>query len=108
MEEFDEPLIAETPVALLTVVSENTTDPVQFSPARIAVVVEDDIIMTDLPGLADAFVMSFGLMYALHLDYPKKLTHTFTFIQSVLMGLDDGKPLKPCLLNLKNYLMVQE
>ncbi|KAF7640730.1 hypothetical protein LDENG_00019710, partial [Lucifuga dentata] len=83
----DEPDIANTAVALLTTVSENTTGPIDFSPASIAIVVEDDIVVSDLHEMADAFVLLFGLMYALHLDYPKKLIHTFTFTQTVIMGI---------------------
>ncbi|KAF7645401.1 hypothetical protein LDENG_00205070 [Lucifuga dentata] len=107
VDELDEPDIANTAVALLTTVSENTTGPIDFSPASIAIVVEDDIVVSDLHEMADAFVLLFGLMYALHLDYPKKLMHTFTFTQTVIMGLDEGKPLKPCLLNLKNHLFLK-
>ncbi|XDV22201.1 hypothetical protein PO909_027150 [Leuciscus waleckii] len=98
----DEPGIIETPVALITTITEETADPVHFSPTSISIVVEDDVVMSDIPNLADAFVLLLGLMYALHLDYPKKLINTFTFIQKIIMGLDDGKPLKPCLLSLKN------
>uniref|UniRef100_A0A8P4KEN1 Uncharacterized protein n=1 Tax=Dicentrarchus labrax TaxID=13489 RepID=A0A8P4KEN1_DICLA len=106
--ESDEPGIIDTPVALVTVVTEDTADPVHFSPASMSIVVEDDVVMSDIPNLADAFALLFGLMYALHLNYPKKLIHTFTFIQKILMGLDDGKPLKPCLLSLKNDLLMKE
>lgn len=108
MEESSEPDITDTPVALVTVVTESTTSPVHLSPASIAIVVEDDLVMSDIPRLADAFALLFGLTYAMHLDYPKKLIQTFTFIQKVLMGLDDGQPLKPCLLNLKNDLLLIE
>lgn len=95
MESSDEPGIIDTPVALVTSVTEDTADTVHFSPASISIVVEDDVVMNDIPNLADAFALLLGLMYALHLDYPKKLIHTFTFIQKILMGLNDGKPLKP-------------
>ena len=107
MEESDEPGIIDTPAALVTAVTEDTADPVHFSPASISIVVEDDVVMSDIPNWADAFALLFGL-YALNLDYPKKLIHTFTFIQKILMGLDDGKPLKPCLLSLKNDLLMKE
>lgn len=60
----------------------------------------------DIARFAEAYVLLFGLAYALHLDYLKKLVNTFTFIQKVLMGLDDGAPLKPCLLCLKNDLIM--
>uniref|UniRef100_A0A673LBP7 Uncharacterized protein n=1 Tax=Sinocyclocheilus rhinocerous TaxID=307959 RepID=A0A673LBP7_9TELE len=87
------------------VVNRGTACPVHLNPASTAIVVEDDVVMSDIPRFADAFVLLFGLIYALHLDYPKKLSLTFSFIQKVLMGLDDGKPLKPCLLSLKNDLL---
>lgn len=108
MEESDEPDITGTPVALVTVVIESTESPVNFSPASTAIVVEDDLVISRISTFADAFALLFGLMYVLHLDYPKKLTHTFTFIQKILMGLDDGKPLKPCILSLKNDLLLKE
>uniref|UniRef100_A0A672NLC4 Uncharacterized protein n=1 Tax=Sinocyclocheilus grahami TaxID=75366 RepID=A0A672NLC4_SINGR len=100
-----EPDITDCPVALVMVVNRGTACPVHFNPASTAIVVEDDVVMSDIPRFADAFVLLFGLIYALHLDYPKKLSLTFSFIQKVLMGLDDGKPLKPCLLGLKNDLL---
>ena len=92
-------------VGLLTMVNEDPSSPVQFSPARIAIVLEGDIVLNDLSYLADAFLMLLGLMYALNICYPKKLIHTFHFIQKVIMGLDDFKPLTPRLLNLKNDLL---
>ncbi|XP_056620831.1 uncharacterized protein LOC130434610 isoform X2 [Triplophysa dalaica] len=107
VEESDEPGIIDTPVALVTAVTEDTADPVNFSPASICIVVEDDVTMSDIPNLADAFALLIGLMYALHLDYPKKLINTFTFIQKIIMGLDDGKALKPRLLSLKNDLLME-
>lgn len=104
-EELDERDITGTPLALVLDVTENT-EPVCFNPARTAVVVEDEFVLSDIPTFPEAFVLLFGLKYALHLDYPRKFLHTFTFIQKMLMGLDDGKPLKPCLFILKNELLI--
>lgn len=100
----DEVEITDTQLALLSVVPDSIGS-ISFSPENISIVIEDEVVISELPRLADAFVVLFGLIYALHLDYPKKLTHTFTFIQKVLMCLDDNKPLKPCLLSLKNDLL---
>lgn len=71
-----------------------------------AAVVEDELVVGDIPKWADAFVLLFRLFYVLHLDYPKSLVNTF--IQKLLMGLEDGKQLKPCLLRLKNNLLLPE
>lgn len=55
---------------------------------RIAVVLEGNIVI-DFPTFADAFVMLFAFIYALHLSYPKDLASIFDFTQKVLMGLED-------------------
>ncbi|KAK1890646.1 Aconitate hydratase A [Dissostichus eleginoides] len=107
-EEVDRPDITNTPVAIVSVVTEGTPSQVDLSPARTAILVEGGFVISNIPRMADSFALLFGLMYVLHLDYPKNLINTFTFIQKVLMGLDDGKPLKPCPLNLKNYLLLRE
>ncbi|KAK0137073.1 hypothetical protein N1851_026735 [Merluccius polli] len=100
----DEMETTDTPLAFLSVAPDSTGSS-SFSPENISIVIEDEVVMSELPRLADAFVVLLGLIYALHLDYPKKLTHTFTFIQKVLLCLDDNKALKPCLLSLKNELL---
>lgn len=46
-----EPDIADTPVALLTMVND-TASPVHFSPVSTAIVVEDEIVMHSSPRLA--------------------------------------------------------
>ncbi|KAI1900182.1 hypothetical protein AGOR_G00047370 [Albula goreensis] len=43
--------IADTPVAVLTLVTENITDPFHFNPTSTAIVVEDEVILKDLPWL---------------------------------------------------------
>ncbi|XP_054592953.1 uncharacterized protein [Nothobranchius furzeri] len=107
---LDETNLTDTPVALLTVVADGSaeTSPVHFSPSSMAVVVEGDLVIRDIARFADAYALLFGLIYALHLDYPRKLVHTFTFVQKVFMGLDDGKPLKPSLHALRNDLLQSE
>jgi len=107
VKDSDEPDILQLPVALLSVVKDYT-DVIELNSEKVAVVVEGGIIIDDFPSLPGALVMLYGLIYALHLDYPKKLTYTSTFIQRLIMCLDDGKPLKPCLLRLKSDLAIKE
>ncbi|KAL1269050.1 hypothetical protein QQF64_031339 [Cirrhinus molitorella] len=107
-EEVDEPDIADSAVALVSMVNGDSSSTVQFDPAGIAIVLEGDIVLRDICRLADTFLLMFGLIYALHLDYSKELTQTFNFIQKVLLGLEDSKPLAPRLLSLKNYLLIKE
>ena len=55
---------------------------------------EDEIIVSGPTNLADSFLLLFGYVYALDLKYPKNLELTFSFIQKVVMCLEDNKPLK--------------
>ncbi|XP_062332945.1 uncharacterized protein LOC134032907 [Osmerus eperlanus] len=101
----EEPNINDIPVGLLLITG-NSTDATFFCPEKIAVVLEGNIVV-EFSTLAEAFVMLFALIYALHLSYPKDLANTFDFTQKVLMGLEDGK-LKPRVLSLKNELLAVE
>ncbi|XP_028297673.1 uncharacterized protein LOC114459687 [Gouania willdenowi] len=100
----DGPDLTDTPVALLTVVMDENTDVALFSPESICIVVEDEILVSGPTNLADSFLLLFGYIYALDLQYPKNLELTFTFIQKVVMCLEDNKPLKGRLLTLNNDL----
>ena len=62
------------------VISDNGTSQVQYQPVTISVVIENYIVVS-LHRLADAFLVMFGLIYALHLSYPKGLTNTFEFTE---------------------------
>ena len=103
-DESDELELDGVAVALLTVISDNDTRPVHHHPVRISVIIESDAVVS-LPRLSDAFLVIFGLIYALHLSYPKALTNTFEFTEKILLGLESGK-LSPRLQTLKNDLMM--
>ena len=81
-DDVDEPDLGDASVVLLTTVSDNATSPVNYHPLRISVVLEGDVVV-NLLRLADAFLVMFGLIYALHLSYPKGLTNTFEFTQKL-------------------------
>ncbi|KAF0039060.1 hypothetical protein F2P81_009544 [Scophthalmus maximus] len=77
-DESDEPELHGVAVGLLTIISDHDTSPVHYHPVGISVVIESDA-MISLPRLGDAFLVIFGLLYALHPSYPKALTNTFEF-----------------------------
>ncbi|KAL1269833.1 hypothetical protein QQF64_032122 [Cirrhinus molitorella] len=56
----DGPDLTDTPVALLTVVTDDTTDASLFSPESICIVVEDEILVSGPTNLADSFLLLFG------------------------------------------------
>uniref|UniRef100_A0A3Q1CWA7 C2 domain-containing protein n=1 Tax=Amphiprion ocellaris TaxID=80972 RepID=A0A3Q1CWA7_AMPOC len=89
--------ICYIPVALITIGD-------IFSPQNILVVVEGEVL-AELPRFPDAFMLFFGLIYTFNLHYPKKLLNMFTFVQEIVMCLDDSTPLKPHLQSLKNDLL---
>ena len=103
-DQSDEPELDGVAVGLLTVISDHDTRPFHYHPVRISVIIESDA-MISLPRLGDAFLVIFGLIYALHLSYPKAVTNTFEFTQKILLGLESGK-LSPRLQTLKNDLMM--
>lgn len=53
MEDCDEPEIGDALVALLTIVSDNDENQVHYNPVKISVVLESEVVVTDLPRLAD-------------------------------------------------------
>ena len=89
-------------VGILTVLEDDDSS----APAtviNVAVVVEEDIVLQDLPDLPTAFVYLFGLIYALNLRYPKELRYTFETIQKVFMEL--GTDLSARVRSFKNKLL---
>lgn len=95
----------EGAVALVAVVSEEEVPAgVPFETHHVSIVLEDQVVMSHR-SWTDSLVILFGLIYALHLSYPEKLSGFFEFIQVVLLNLDDGrKQLKPKLQALRNEL----
>ncbi|KAK7929163.1 hypothetical protein WMY93_005558 [Mugilogobius chulae] len=75
--------------------------PDMFGPGNISVIVEGNIFMSEITSIPDAFLLLFGLIYVFNIEYPKKLVNTFTFIQKILVCLDDNTIMKPCLRALK-------
>lgn len=104
-DESDELELDGVEVALFTVISDHdTTSPVHYQPVKISVVIVSDAVFS-LPRFGEAFLVMFGLIYALHLSYPKGLTNTLEFTQKILFGLESGK-LSPRLQTLKNDLVM--
>jgi len=66
---------------LLTVISDPDASPVHCHPVSISVIIESDATVR----LGDALLVIFGLIYALHLSYPKVLTNPFEFTQKILL-----------------------
>ncbi|CAL9694944.1 unnamed protein product [Knipowitschia caucasica] len=88
-------------VALVAVTGDAATP---WSAQQVAIVLEDQIVSTHRCWV-DALVILFGLIYALHLEYPQKVKGFFDFLQMILLNLDEGRmQLSPKLQTLKNEL----
>lgn len=98
----------QVPVGVLTVIPEVNQRPgpdvLHLQPSSIAIILEGTIVMDDIGSHDQALCLVFGLIYALHLDYPKTLKNTFEFIQRVMLTLGVGN-LKPKFQSLKNALL---
>ncbi len=103
-----EEVLASVTVGVLTVVNEDAQqqglNAVHLQPISTAIVLEGSTVMDNVRDFPQAVCLIFGLMYALHLDYPKCMANTLKFIQAVMLGLGN-KTLPPKLLTLKNKLL---
>nr|XP_024660671.1 uncharacterized protein LOC112435892 [Maylandia zebra] len=57
-------------------------------PEDVGVVTEGTTVMNNLGSVIMAFIVLFGLIYALDLSYPNDHKYTFEFCQKILMNLD--------------------
>lgn len=55
---------------------------------NIAVILEERIVLQDIPDTPTALAYLFGLLYALNISYPKALKYTFDTLQNVFMEMD--------------------
>lgn len=91
---------SQVPVGILRVMTEDSPPVINTT----EIILEGQIVMDEIPTMSLGLCLLFGLMYALHLDYPKCMKHTFEFIQKVLLTLGKQK-LSPKLQTLKNALL---
>ncbi|XP_063336328.1 uncharacterized protein LOC134631700 [Pelmatolapia mariae] len=64
-------------VGILTVLEDYVGPNSQSTVINTAIVLEEDIILDDLPDLPTAFAYLFGLLYGLNMEFPKELKYTF-------------------------------
>ncbi|XP_048835194.1 uncharacterized protein LOC125710059 isoform X1 [Brienomyrus brachyistius] len=104
----NEEAFGQMSVGLLTSVREDaprcSPNLLHLDALSMAIVIEGRIVMSDLLNLPQALCLLFGLLYSLHLEYPKSMKNTFSFIQKVMLGLGENK-LSPKLQTLKNLLL---
>ena len=91
----------QVPVGVLSVMTEDTPPKISST----AIIFEGNLVLDEILSHAQALCLLFGLMYALHLDYPKGMKNTFEFIQKILLNLGQQK-LNPKLQTLKNALLI--
>ncbi|KAL4000610.1 F-box and leucine-rich repeat protein 13 [Sarotherodon galilaeus] len=74
-------------VGILTVLEDYVGPNSQTTVVNTAIVLEEDIILDDLPDLPTAFAYLFGLLYGLNMEFPKELKYTFEAVQHIFMEL---------------------
>ncbi|XP_057716525.1 uncharacterized protein LOC130931626 [Corythoichthys intestinalis] len=73
-------------------------------PSDVSIVIEGNPVLEGCGSRTKACVLLMGLIYALNLEYPKRLKNTFETFQKLLLELDGDKLLKK-VHSLKNKLM---
>lgn len=89
-------------VGILTVLEDDDRTMPQ-NVLSVAVVLEEEIVLQDLPDLPTVFAYLFDFIYALNIKYPKDAKYTFETVQKVFMKL--GTDLSARVRFLKNILL---
>lgn len=77
---------------------------VEEDPAAVCVVIEGIKVLNGCGNRTTACILLMGLIYALNLEYPKKLKYTFEVFQKLFLKLDGAELLKK-VQSLKRKLM---
>ncbi|KAK1160991.1 sterile alpha motif domain-containing protein 3-like [Acipenser oxyrinchus oxyrinchus] len=72
---------------------------------NVALVLEEQVVVTDLWDVSNAIAVLFGLLYALNIEYPRVLRYTFEVIQKVFMNIG-GVRCSARVQSLKNRLFL--
>ena len=89
-------------VGILSVMEDHSSAPARLQ--NVAVVLEEHIVLQDLPDLPTALALLFGLIYALNIQFPKELRYTFEMFQKIFLEL--GTDLSARVRSLKNKLLL--
>ncbi|XP_076857815.1 sterile alpha motif domain-containing protein 3-like [Brachyhypopomus gauderio] len=101
----EEKYTKDVKVAILTVLEDDGG--AQCSPPDVvsfAIVLEENVVVEGISDLPSAFLLLFGLFYALNIEYPKEMRYSFEVIQKVLLGL--GTNFSARVLSFKNKLLI--
>lgn len=75
--------ITATVMGIYTVVRDGEDEP-----KDVGIVIEGTKVLQNMDSVMKAFIVLFGLIYALDLSYPDTLKYTFEFCQKIIMNLD--------------------
>ena len=89
-------------MGILSVMEDHSSAPARLQ--NVAVVLEEHIVLQDLPDLLTALALLFGLIYALNIQFPKELRYTFETFQKLF--LEHGTDLSARVRSLKNKLLL--
>ncbi len=70
-------------MGVLTVLDDDDDDAV----INIALVLEETIVLKDIPDTPTALAYLFGLLYTLNMEFPKDIRYTFETIQHIFMEM---------------------
>ncbi|XP_059408507.1 uncharacterized protein LOC132142564 [Carassius carassius] len=75
-------------MGILEVVSSNSSTSRSLSDVvNVAIVLEEEVVLENMGDFVSAFIVLFGMLYALNMEYNKDLRYTFEFIQKVFLNM---------------------
>ena len=77
-----------TKMGIIEVVSSNSSTSRSLSNGvNVAIVLEEEVVLENMGDFVSAFIVLFGLLYALNMEHNKDLKCTFEFIQKVFLKM---------------------
>ncbi|KAK3530286.1 hypothetical protein QTP86_022418 [Hemibagrus guttatus] len=98
----EEAYVRGVKLCILEVMEDDISPSAKAKCVNRGIIVEGTLVMEDIPNFPTAFMVLFGLLYALNIAYPKGLKYTFEAVQDIFVGL--GEKCTNKVQSLKNKL----
>ncbi|KAK3525828.1 hypothetical protein QTP70_010506 [Hemibagrus guttatus] len=85
----EEAYVRGVKLCILEVMKDDISSSAKLTCVNCGIIVEGTLVMEVIPDFPTAFMVLFGLLYALNIEYPKGLKYTFEAVQNIFVGLGE-------------------